>query len=108
MYITLLIIMIVEFPVMVQSYATNELTTGTPGIISNSSEKGFTLTVISVLYKIIVFLTTTGEHRWDLPVLHYHKIMVIYPYPFLVVINQLFSWIIFINDCISILIGSSG
>ena len=22
-------------------------------------------------------------HRWDLPVLHYHKIMVIYPYPFL-------------------------
>ena len=30
-------------------------------------------------------------HKWDLPVLHYHKIMVIYPYPFLVVITQLFS-----------------
>ena len=23
------------------------------------------------------------RHRWGLPVLHYHKIMVIYPYPFL-------------------------
>ena len=33
----------------------------------------------------------TVSHRWDLPVLHYHKIMVIYPYPFLVVITQLFS-----------------
>ena len=33
------------------------------------------------------------NHRWDLPVLHYHEIMVIYPYPFLVVITQLFSWI---------------
>ena len=32
-----------------------------------------------------------GQHRWELPVLHYHKIMVIYPYPFLVVITQLFS-----------------
>ena len=41
-------------------------------------------------------------HRWDLPVIHYHKIMVIYPYPFFVVISQLFSWIIFINDCIYI------
>ena len=30
-------------------------------------------------------------HRWDLPVLHYHKIMIIYPYPFLVVITLLFS-----------------
>ena len=42
--------------------------------------------------------TTTPGHRWDLPVLHYHKIMVIYPYPFLVVIIKLFSCIIFIND----------
>ena len=33
-------------------------------------------------------------HRWELPVLHYQKIMVIYPYPFLVVIAQLFSWMI--------------
>ena len=47
-------------------------------------------------------------HGWDLPVLHYHKIMVIYPYPFLVVVTQLFSWIIFINDCIWILTGSPG
>ena len=30
-------------------------------------------------------------HRWGLPVMHYHEIMVIYPYPFLVVITQLFS-----------------
>ena len=22
------------------------------------------------------------HHRWELPVLYYHKIMVIYPYPF--------------------------
>ena len=48
----------------------------------------------------------TSSHRWDLPVLHYHEIMVIYFYPFLVVITLLFSWIIFINDCICILTGS--
>ena len=23
--------------------------------------------------------TSGGSHRWELPVLHYHKIMVIYP-----------------------------
>ena len=34
--------------------------------------------------------------------------MVIYPYPFLVVITQLFSNIIFINDCVCILTGSPG
>ena len=45
-------------------------------------------------------------HRWELPVLHYQKIMVIYPFPFLVVITQLFSCIIFINGCIYILTGS--
>ena len=50
----------------------------------------------------------TGGHRWELPVLHYQKIMAIYPYPFLVVITQLFSWIIFIHDCICILTGSHG
>ena len=33
----------------------------------------------------------TSNHRWDLPVLHYHEIMVIYPYPFLVVITQMLS-----------------
>ena len=47
-------------------------------------------------------------HIWELPVLHYHKIMVIYPYPFSVVITQLFSWIIFTHDCICILPGSPG
>ena len=50
--------------------------------------------------------TETGQHRWNLPVLCYHKIMVIYPYPFLVVITQFLSCIIFINDCICILNGS--
>ena len=53
-------------------------------------------------------LQYTANHRWDLPVLHYHKIMVIYPYPFLVVITQFFSWVIFINCCIFIFTGSSG
>ena len=48
------------------------------------------------------------DHRWDLPVLRYHKIMVIYHYPFVVVITQLFSCIIFINGCICILTGSPG
>ena len=36
-------------------------------------------------------LETIETHRWELTVLHYHKIMVIYPYPFLVVIAQFFS-----------------
>ena len=44
-------------------------------------------------------------HRWDLPVLHYHKIMVIYHYPVFVVITQFFSCIIPMNDCICILTG---
>ena len=47
-------------------------------------------------------------HRWELPVPHYHKIMVIYLYPFLVVVTQFFSCIIFVNDCIFILTISSG
>ena len=46
------------------------------------------------------------EHRRELPVLHYHKIMAIYPYPFLVVIIHLLSWIKIINSCICILTGS--
>ena len=50
----------------------------------------------------------TQRHIWELPVIHYHKIMVIYHYPFLVVITQLFSCIIFINGCICILTGSPG
>ena len=45
---------------------------------------------------------TPTNHRWELSVLHYHEIMVIYPYPSFLVITQLFSWIIFINDCIYI------
>ena len=51
-------------------------------------------------------MQTHLHHRWDLPVLRYQKIMVIYPYSFLVAITQLFSNIIFINDCICILTGS--
>ena len=35
--------------------------TGTSGIMPKSSDKGVTLTFISVLYKIIAFLPTTGE-----------------------------------------------
>ena len=46
------------------------------------------------------------QHIWELPVLHNHKIMVIYPYPFFMVINQLFYWILFICYCICILTGS--
>ena len=52
--------------------------------------------------------STPYTDRWDLPFLRYHKIMVIYPYPLLVVITPLFSCIIFINDCICILNGSPG
>ena len=61
MYIALLMISIVELPVMGQSYETAAWTTGTSGIMKKSSEKGVTLTVISVLYKIIALLPTTGE-----------------------------------------------
>ena len=60
------------------------------------------------LFYLIYRFLSRYKHRWELPVLHYHKIMVIYPYPFLVVIAQLFSWIIFIHDCICILTGSHG
>ena len=74
-----------------------------------SGEKVY-VSVIDSLNVAKKFFTPTRiyaiHHRWDLPVLHYHEIMVIYPYPFLVVITQLFSCIIFINDCIYILTGS--
>ena len=30
------------------------------------------------------------KYIWKLPVIHYHKIMVIYHYPFWLVINQFF------------------
>ena len=52
---------IVELPVMGQSYSTASWTTGTSGIMPKASEKVVTLTVISVLYKILAFLPTTGE-----------------------------------------------
>ena len=48
-------------PVIGESYATAACTTGTYGMTPKSSEKGDTLTVMSVLYKIIEFLSTTGE-----------------------------------------------
>ena len=48
------------------------------------------------------------DKEGNLSVLCYHTIMVIYPYPFFVVITQFFSWIILINDCICILTGSPG
>ena len=63
---------------------------------------------VDVLDGNCYFLGGAVEHKWELPVLHYHKIMVIYPYPFLVVITQLFSCIILINYCICILTGSPG
>ena len=53
-------------------------------------------------------MCTPPGHGWELPILHYHKITLIYPYPFLMVITHLFSCIIFINDCIYILTGSPG
>ena len=55
MYTVLSMVRIVELPVMVQSYVTSAWTTGTSGFMPKSSEKEVTLTVISVLYKIIVF-----------------------------------------------------
>ena len=57
---------------------------------------------------LLNWLHHTPAHRWGLPVLHYHEIMVIYHYPFFEVITQLFSCIIFINDCIYILTVSPG
>ena len=65
MYSKLLMISIVELPVMGQSYATAEWTTGASGIMPKSSEKVVALTVLSVLYKIVAFLTTTGESEWE-------------------------------------------
>ena len=55
-----------------------------------------------IVGQIYCNLTHGQMHRWELTILRYRKIMVIYPYPFLVLIIQLFSYIIFINDCICI------
>ena len=47
------------------------------------------------------------NHRWELPVLRYHKILLIYPYPFfcgnypIVLLNNI------INDCICIITAST-
>ena len=53
---------------------------------------------LSMLHSITSKLSTLLQHRWELPVLHYHKIMSIYLYPILVVFAQFFLCIIFIND----------
>ena len=49
-----------------------------------------------------------GNHIWELPVIHFHKIRLIYPYHFLLVITLLLSYIIFMNDSICILTYSRG
>ena len=41
--------------------------------------------------------TSSVEHRLELPVSHYHEIMVIYPYPFFAVITLLFYQIILLT-----------
>ena len=57
----------------------------------------------------IIFVNHYSDyHKWEWPILHYHKIMVIYPYHFLVAITQLFSCIIFISYFIFILTSSHG
>ena len=48
------------------------------------------------------------NHIWELPVIRYHEIMVIYPNPFFVVITLMFSETRFINYCICIFTGSPG
>ena len=63
-----------------------------------------------------LIFASSENHRWVLPILRYHKILVIYPYPFfggnypIVLLNNIYSWlymyikwftwIIFINDFI--------
>ena len=44
--------------------------------------------VLSFFITNLLFHLVTLQHIWDLPTLQYHKIMVIYPYPFLVVITK--------------------
>ena len=63
---------------------------------------------VYLYYQLIYLYTSIRHHRWELPVLCYHKIMAIYSYPLLVVITQFSSWIMFINYCICILIGTPG
>ena len=49
------------------------------------------LICVYIILTLINYCKYIVKHRWELPVLHYHKIMVIHPYPFLVVITQLLS-----------------
>ena len=63
----------------------------------------FHLWLTAILTCTICLVASSPSYRWELSVLYYHKIMVIYPYPFLVVITQLFSRITCIHDCICIL-----
>ena len=65
---------------------------------------------MELIYKLDL-LSNFGSksmHRRKLTVIRYQNIMVIFTYPFLVVITQLFSLIIFINDFTYILTGSPG
>ena len=64
--------------------------------------------MLGVLNQYLRTSVCSEQHRWGLHVLYYHNIMVFPHYYFLVLITQMFYWLIFINDCISILTGSSG
>ena len=79
--------------------------------IFTSPHQGEAVTTAGVhvpVLHIVGSLPAPVAHRWELTVLCYHKILVMYPYPFFVVITLLFSNIIFINDCICILTGPPG
>ena len=62
----------------------------------------------SQMRTMILAITNILMHRWELSVLHYHKVMVSNLYPILVVITLLFSWIKCINNCVCILTVSPG
>ena len=57
--------------------------------------------ILLVRYKLNILRPT--HHIWELPVINCNKIMVIYPDLFMLIINQLLFRIIFIIDCICIL-----
>ena len=41
------------------------------------------------LEMVVIWVSNCAvSHIWELPVIHYHKVMVIYPYPFLVAITH--------------------
>ena len=68
------------------------------------------MTIIAIVLPLLRVCRQGGQwwYTWGLPVLYDDKIMLIYPYPFLVVINLFFSWVICINGCICILNGFPG